>query len=199
MFVLSRHALVSILLAVSLAGCGHMPVSTIVQLRKFDFASFDPAPVRIAVRLSDQVEPRKGSALFRMTLTMVGRQPETTRHEFVLEPVPVAAEPALETFRQKNQAIHVFRFSVADGERIRAIQREVNELRVKSAGKGRLQIDVASKACRKGALPQGPLLSSTLIRTDADGPFLVLLRDVDLRAEAAKSGHDLDVEIPPCA
>lgn len=185
-------------LGLVLAGCGHVPVSTMYQLRKFDPATFDPAPVRIAVRLSDAIEPRKGTAVFRMTLSMAGRQPETTRHDFVLEPVPVAQEPGLVPFRMAGQALHVFRFSASDGAQIRAIQREVAESREKGSRGGSLAIEVSSKACRKGPLPEGALPSTTLIRTDLQGPFLVLLKDVDLRAGAQKQGENLDAEIPPC-
>jgi hypothetical protein len=190
--------LVALFLLSLVAACGHVPVSTLYQLRKFDPATFDPAPVRIAVRLAEAIEPRKGSAVFRMTLTMPGREPEKQQHDFVLEPVPLVAEPGLQSFRKGGEAIHVFRFSAMDGDRIRTIQREAAEAKSKGMRGGQLTIEVSSKACRKGPLPEGALPSTTLIRTEAQGPYLVLLQDVDLRAEARKHNENLDAEIPPC-
>jgi hypothetical protein len=180
------------------AACGHVPISTLYQLRKFDPATFDPAPVRIAVRLADAIEPRKGTSVFHMKLMMPGHEPEKQQHDFVLEPLPLASEPALQAFRKVGEAIHVFRFSATDGERIRTIQREVAESRAKGRRGGQLTIEVSSKACRKGPLPAGALPSTTLIRTEAQGPYLVLLQDVDLRAEAQKHNENLEAEIPPC-
>jgi hypothetical protein len=180
------------------AGCGHMPVTTLYQLRKFDPASFDPAPMRIAVRLTDAVVPRKAGTVFRISTTIAGRTPEKVEEELVLEQLPVAAEPGLAAFRKSGEALHVFRFSPTDVERIRALQAEAKQAAGGRSGSNRAEITVSSKACRRQQLPAGALLSTTLLRTEADAPFLVLLQDVDLRAETQRHGKDIEVEIPPC-
>lgn len=180
------------------AGCGHMPVTTLYQLRKFDPASFDPAPMRIAVRLTDAVVPRKAGTVFRISMTIAGRTTEKLEETFVLEQLPVVAEPALAALRKSGEALHVFRFSPADVERIRKLQAEAKRAAQARSGSNRVEITVSSKACRMQKLPAGALLSTTLLRTEADAPFLVLLQDVDLRAEAQRHGTDIEVEIPPC-
>lgn len=185
-------------LALGLAACGHVPVSTLYQLRKFDPVTFDPEPVRIAVRISDAVEPRKDGTVFEIVLHLAGQTPEKVEHRFILERMPSESEPALREFAKAGQAIHVFRFTPADAARVRELQARIREARGRSAGRNQAEIRVGSKACRKRDLPAGPLASTTLIRTAADGPFLVLVNELDLRVEVPRHGGNLETDIPPC-
>jgi hypothetical protein len=168
------------------------------QLRNFNPLTFDPAPARVAVQMHEAIVPRPGSTIFRFLITMPGEQ-EKRDYSFVMEPVAAVAEPGLRPFRQSGMAQHIFRFSAADVDRLRSMQQEARQARERNSAPGKLEIHVSSKACRMRHLPTGPLLTTTLIRTEAEGRFLVLLKDVDVRHEARKDGLDIEQAVPACS
>lgn len=198
MFASARRFLASLALASTLSGCGHMPVSTMVQLRSFDFMTFDPALLRAAVLTPGMIRPKIGTSTLDVTLVIAGRDPKKTEHRFVLAPFLERDEAMLARHRREGDRAHIFRLSEADVERLRDIQRQMREAPRDGQGRNSLSINVSSKACRTAPLPAAPLLTTTLLRTNPEQGYLVLLRDVDLRAELLKVGVNPEAEILPC-
>ncbi|MFZ3179598.1 MAG: hypothetical protein WA156_05165, partial [Methylocystis silviterrae] len=56
---------------------------------------------------------------------------------------------------------------------------------------------VGADACRRGDFPEGPLLTTTYLRTQPSGPYLTVLKNLDMR-EAATKEKPLDQLVPPC-
>lgn len=185
-------------LALALSACGHVPVSTMYQLRKFDPATFEPTALRVAVQIHESFQPRPGGTVLEMAFTPHEKPSEKQQHRFVLREVPVAGEEGLSAFNKPGQRLHAFRLSEGDAQLVKLLQADTLRRRAQGAGGGKLDIQVSAKACRKGELPPGALLSTTYIRADASSGYLVLLKDVDLRREIVAQGKSLDEELPAC-
>lgn len=193
-----RVSVCAALCALSLSACGHVPVSTMYQLRKFDPATFDPAQLRVAMRVSDAIAPRPDSVRLRLVATLAGQGER--KMDVVLLSVNKPEEVApLGPFRQEGAKLHLYRVNELDVARIRALQAEGIAARSRNPGNNGLTLAVDMDSCRWGALPDGAIYSTTLVRVDPAQGYLVLLKDVDLRKELTKLGKSIDDAIPPCA
>lgn len=185
-------------LAASLAGCGHVPVSTIWALRNLDAATVDPTVLRAAVRLPETFEPQQGGVTLKIGWWRDGE--EKTKHELTIvlkettapEDVgPLAGE------RKAGTRLYAYRVDPADFAAIRARQKEFLEEKARSPGKTHGAFGVGAEACRRGAFPDGPLLTTTWLRTQPSGDYLTVLKNLDMR-DAATKEKPLDALVPPC-
>lgn len=183
-------------LAASLAACSHMPVSTMWALRGFDASTVDPTTLRAAVRLPDAFEPRRGG----VTLTVGWWRDGEEKHEakFILKETTASDDLApLAGERKPGTRLFAYRVDPADYAAIRARQKEFLEEKARNPGKTHGSFGVGADACRRGELPEGPILTTSFLRTQAVGPYLTLLKNVDLR-EAATTEKPLEELLPPC-
>lgn len=183
-------------MALAAAGCGHVPVSTMWALRSFDSLSADPAALRAAVLIPDGLLPRPDGVKVTATWGKKG-QPATERKvEILLQEIGLSSEPGLAGQRRAGARLFAFRVAPDDVPRMRALQQEVMRAKAeKRADYG--SIGVSADACRVGELPQGPILMTTLLKTAAEAPYLVLLDGIDLRSLAGGDAQ-LDDRVPPC-
>jgi len=178
--------------ALMLAGCGHVPVSTLVRLRAFDALRFDPAQLRIAAQSPDWLAPRPGGAHLKLTL----RRGEETRVErFALQSAP--PDGGLAAFAKAGHRIDVFRLAEADIARVRAMQAD-GLTRREDGSKATAVLAADIDACRQRDIPDGAILGSTLIEVDRAQGWMTLLSNVDLRKTASDAGVSLDARLPPC-
>lgn len=178
------------------AGCGHIPVSTMYKLWSFDTATADPAGIRAAIRIPAALRPRDGGA----KLTITTRGPGDTKPEvtsFVLKEVSNPAELRhLDRFQRAGYPITLYKLSEADAASLRQMQQQIRKAR-ETSEKREGSLGVSIDACHAGGLPPGAILSSTYLRLDTETGFMPLLDDVDLRKEVGES--QLSEHIPPCA
>lgn len=185
----------AVALAISLAACSHVPVSTIWALRNFDAATVDPTTLRAAVRLPDAFKPRRGG----VTLTFGWwREGEEKREETFVLKETTAPEDVAPLVGEKKPGTRIFAYRVdpADYAAIRARQKSFIEEKARN-DKTHGKLGVAADACRRGDLPDGPILTTTFLRTQPAGPYLTLLKNVDLR-EAVTKEKPLEELLPPC-
>ena len=182
-------------LAVALAilpSCTSMPVTSMVKLMRTDFANIDPAVLRVAVKLPQTVKPRRGGVKLKLTLATDGAKQE---REFVLDDLNDPAELlSLRAELSRGTEIHAFRLDPADVARLIAVRDDMLAAKQRGA-KGSIIIGVSADGCRAGPLPDKVPLT-TYLRTEADGEFFALARDIDLRA--AVSAEQLATKLPPC-
>lgn len=186
------------LAAVMLAACSHMPVSTMWALRNFDAASVDPAVLRAAVRLPETFEPQRGGVTLKIGWWRDGEAKSKHEMTFALQETTAPEDVApLAGEKKEGTRIYAFRVAPADFPAIRARQKEFFEEKARNPGKTHGSFGVGADACRRGDFPQGPLLTTTYLRTQPSGPYLTVLKNLDMR-EAATKEKPLDQLVPPC-
>ncbi|WP_244430606.1 hypothetical protein [Methylocystis sp. ATCC 49242] len=186
----------AVVLAASLAACSHMPVSTMWALRNFDASTVDAPTLRAAVRLPEAFEPRRGG----VTLTVGWWRDGEDKHEakFVLKETTASDDLApLAGERKPGTRLFAYRVDPADYAAIGARQKEFLEEKARNPAKTHGSFGVGADACRRGELPDGPILTTSFLRTQSGGPYLTLLKNVDLR-EAATQEKPLEELLPLC-
>lgn len=188
-------------LGVALAGCtnltvlSHVPIATMSRLAAFDLVKADPAALRVAARLPETLEPRRDGV--RVILRVedangAGKGP----HTFILAEATEPAELAqLTTAGQAGARLWVYRLAPADVARLADLRAQALAANKSRAGSVRASIDAAVDACRRADLSSGRLPTTTFLRTDGSGYF-ILLQDLDLRAVVSE--RDLSERVPPC-
>jgi hypothetical protein len=177
-------------LAVVLAGCGHVPVTSMVKLARVDFETSDPSQLRAAIKLPRTLRPLPNRIRLRIAVR-VGRAPEEAQ-EFVLRELSTPAELAREA--SADSQIYAYRIEDSDLARLLAFRSEL--VAKKSSGQhGSISIFVQPQACKVEELSDGPIYFTTYLRTAETGDYVVLTRDVDLRSLAQARVVD---DIPRC-
>jgi hypothetical protein len=186
------------LLALSLAACTHMPVSTMWALRNFDAATVDPATLRAAIRLPEALEPQPRGVTLTVGWWRDGEEGAKHEARFVLQETSAPQDVApLAEEKRAEARLFVYRVDPADYAEIRSRQQQFLEEKARNPAKTHGSFGVGAEACRRGEFPEGPLLTTSFLRTAPSGAFLTLLKNVDLRA-AVTSEKPLDALVPPC-
>ena len=179
-------------ITLTLASCGHMPVTSMVKLARVDFETSDPAQLRAAIKLPRSLRPRPNGVSLRIAVR-VGRAPEEAR-EFVLRELPAPSELAREA--GADGQVFAYRIDEADLPRFLAFRAEL--IAKKGSGQGgSISISVQPQACKTAELPDGPVLLTSYLRTAETGTYVTLARDVDLRTIAPEQA--IVDKIPRCA
>ena len=185
------HRLLRILPMLALAGCSHMPVTSMVKLARVDFETSDPAQLRAAIKLPHTLRPRPNGVALRIAV-QVGRAPEEAR-DFMLRELPEPAELAREAGADSH--IYAYRIDDADLTRLAAFRAEL--IAKKNSGqRGSISISVRPQACKAGELPDGPIYFTTYLRTSETKDYVALARDVDLRSIVPNAA--VVAEVPRC-
>lgn len=179
-----------------LAGCGHMPVTSMVKLARVDFVATDPSGLRAAVRLPRTIRPLRDQVRLHLVAKLASGKEDT--QDFRLAEV---SEPAdlLSLRGEIEGGTHLFayRLEPAEAARLTAFRDTLKKQQSSSGGRGgALTISIATEACRSADLPDGPVLLTTYLRTTETGEYVPLTRDVDMRSIVR--GRDLVAEMPVC-
>jgi hypothetical protein len=192
---MSRTGLVFAITAL-LSGCAnlyvmsHVPLSTMSRLSSLRLPDIDPEQLRVGARLPVSLEPRPQGVKIRIDLPRGQGQPET--QDFVLEPVTDTLELAtLAAYERSGAHLLVYRLSPDGAGRLKGLLAGMTG----PQGATGVSLSVGVDACHRSPLRAVPLLTTTLLRTNASGYF-VLTGDLDLRHVI--SARDLAASIPPC-
>lgn len=186
------------LAALALSGCGHVPVLTIWKMRNFDPSKVDPNVVRAAVQVPDSLEPRPHGLRLVFRYWPDGEEARRRVAEVTLQQVTSTSEAAaLASEVQPGRHVRVFRIEPEGVARLTALQDEMIADRRNGKGRPRGSLSIDFEVCRTGPLANRPLLVTTYLKTEAQGPFFTLLDEVDLRRYVTE-GKTLEDEAPPC-
>jgi hypothetical protein len=192
--VLRRPAAALALVAAAvLAGCGHMPVTSMVKLAQIDFQTTDPEKLRVAVKLPRALKPRAEGTVLRIAVKLASGEEEA--RDFTLA---VATDDEVAVLAAESDArSEMFAFAIAknDVAQLRIFRTALLQ-RKKSGSGGSLTISVRPDVCRNEQLPRGSLLFTTYLKTAETGSYVPLARDVDLRT--FDPNRDLAASIPAC-
>lgn len=181
--------------ALFLAGCGHMPVTSMIKLAQVDFAKTDPAQLRAAVKLPRVVRPRPQGMALRITVKLADGHEEFADFKLLEASDP---KELLDLRRELDANSHIFAYRLEEKEAVRlaAFRAALEKKQAASGGKGgALTIAIRPEACRTGELSGRALAFTTYLRTPETGDYVPLARDVDLRTVVSR---DEVAAIAPC-
>jgi hypothetical protein len=187
--------LLRVLLITAMAGCSHMPVTSMVKLARIDFETSDHAQLRAAIKLPRMLRPQPNGVALRIAV-QVGRAPEEAR-DFMLRELPEPAELTHEAGADSH--IFVYRIDDSDLARLKAFRSELIAKKIagqSSGQKGSISISVRPQACKAGDLPDGPIYFTTYLKTAETKDYVALARDVDLRSIIPNAA--IVAEMPRC-
>lgn len=174
--------LAGILVAAALAAsCGHVPLGSLISLRKFDLETTDPERLRVAVRHPDWIRVMPGGA------RMVVEQKRKSDGRTVLREEVVFRESAtgedlvsLGGERRRGTELRVYRVAAEDVHRFADVQARLRRQSPEERAGLEGSLSVAVAGCRVAAVPPGPALVSTYLAAKETDGFVPLLRDFDL-------------------
>ena len=143
------HCLLRVLSMLAMAGCSHMPVTSMVKLARVDFETSDPAQLRAAIKLPRTLRPQPNGVALRIAV-QVGRAPEEAR-DFMLRELP---EPA-ELTREAGADSHIFAYRIDDADLARLAAFRAELIAKKKLGPERLDLDFGTAASMQGGRTAG--------------------------------------------
>ena len=195
---LARLAPLLAFLLLGLAGCGVVPFSTQLKLRKFDPLTFDAVQPRLAIFAPDYLRLQPGSA--KITLVDHGapgvREPRD--EVFALQEIKEAVPADLGRLRGESERVTQFRLAPADLPRVRALQADYAARKQAGTESSKVDIKADITACRIGDLPFGTITGSVFIKTEDAAEYLPLMQAVNIRDLAKSAGTRLEDEVKPC-
>lgn len=167
----------------------HVPLSTMSRLASLKLEDVDPATLRVAARLPLILQPQIGGV--KVHLNVAGGSGKQER-EFILEPAMERDETAhLANYERPDARLWIYRLAKDDIEAFRQIRSEAEG----AAGRNRISISAGVAACHREALESKPLPTTTFLRTNTSGYF-ILAEDLDIRSIVSEK--DLATKVPPC-
>lgn len=177
--ILRRLAAVLALIAAAvLGGCGHMPVTSMVKLAQVDLKTTDPEKLRVAIKLPRALKPRPDGTVLRIAVKLTSGEEES--RDFTLS--VVAGDEVAALAGESDAGSEMFAFAIAknDVAQLRIFRTALLQ-RQKSGSHGSVTISVRPDVCRNAPLTGGSVLFTTYLKTAETGSYVVLARDVDLR------------------
>ncbi|MEM1077660.1 MAG: hypothetical protein AAGI09_03950 [Pseudomonadota bacterium] len=160
-----------------LAGCGQVPVMSMVELARFDPLTSDLAAVSVAVDVTEGLRVAPGGAV--MTLGAMAKDGRQVSEAFTLE-----QRRAAEGDRW------LFGVAPENAARLEETRQAILALKAEdpeTAG----QLSVTAAPCRAGPGADGPQVVDVFLQLAPDRPFVPVAPRVDLLAEG--------VPLPDCA
>jgi hypothetical protein len=182
------------MLALMVAGCAAMPISSMWALRKLELETTNFESWRAALKSPAFV--RTTTATLKVDLVMADGNNRGESFALIEAPDSLAAIRMVTETRPGEQ-LGVYRLSDADVAKLERIRADVLTAKVKSNEEGKLGIGVSAQGCSSGLVPSGPVKLSTYLKTSETQRFVPLMEDVDLlKFGKAKTAADI---FRPCS
>lgn len=176
-----------VLAGLLLAGCGHVPVTSIYKLRKFDPATTDLTQFRVAVRLPDGYRLQPGGAKVTLKLNDRGTNIAESETFHLHESDDPRDLQQLAPHRRAGTQLRAYRLKPNDLERFESLRAKAREARKSGEAKGSLSVDAAG--CRIGDTPPKTLPVTTYIKSAETDGFVPLVVDYDLLSQGGDAGQ----------
>jgi hypothetical protein len=150
-------------------------------LSQIDPGTTDLSAIRIALVLPRGLRPRANG----VALDVVIQQDSTaaSKTSFKLVPVDIAADAVKPPAPVQGDALFAYRLAPDEVVRFQALRAGL--LRSNShGGHGSLSMGIATREfCSEGAVPAGPVLSSSYLMTSETGSYVAVTSGFDLRSD----------------
>lgn len=176
-----------------LAGCSTVPLGSLLPLSRIDIRTTNLGVLRVALQMPDVLKPRPNGVKLDV-VTKVRGEPDRWASFHLVETAMGSDRPGMAKAARKGFTTHLYRLSPADIARLEAL-RSAMAGKLKQGKSASLGFGIATKEfCRLGALPSGPLLTTTHIWTSETGRYVVASEDMDLRKQ-----RDIASQLPQIA
>ena len=174
--MLFRRSVLAPSLLTLLSACATIPVDSLVQLSRVDVMTTDLAQLRAAVWLPAELQPLADAARLSVIVKRQGHPDDTLDLGLVASTDPADAE----AFPPSKGHYLVYGLAPADQARLDTVRRAI----LADRQPGSMTLGVGVRAfCRTGAIPAGPLLASSYVRTAETAAYVPLLMRFDLRSD----------------
>ena len=186
------------LIALFLAGCTSMPLTSMYKLSRMDPMEADPAQIKVAVRADEAIGIGKGDAQIEFKFDAEDNSlniDEIYLIEVVRNPV---MQGELYTDKKPGESITVLGLTTSDAQRMKQLQLEMASFRngdVKGSGSFRVNL---SGMCLHNKMPPGEIQLDLFLQTSEQEGFFVMAKNLDMREVLAEEGTNLDA-LPDCA
>jgi len=185
------------LIALFLAGCTSMPLTTMYKLSRMDPMDADPAQIKVAVRADEAIGIGKGDA--QIEFKFDAEDNSLNIDEIYL--IEVVRNPAMhgELYADKKpgESITVLGLTTSDAQRMKQLQLAMAPFRNGDVkGSGSLRVNL-SGMCLHNKMPPGEVQLDLFLQTSEQEGFFVMAKNLDMREVLAEEGTDMD-ELPGC-
>lgn len=190
--------LLTALLAASFAACTDLPLASLWQLRKFDFETFDPGELRVALRLPANLALRPDGLQVEIKLTREATGEQSEASFWMRERAVASMSAGLPAIVDRGQSWVVLQLDALDGERLRRFRQQL--IASKSSdrqGKSRLELKADPRLCTRGGAFDTSARVSAAVRWLPEPGFVMLLQDQSFDELRASTGRPL-APMPRC-
>jgi hypothetical protein len=171
-----------IVVVLFVSGCTSIPLSSMIALSKLDFMTLDFAKLRVAMSLPKNLRPKSNGVVMTGTFQISNAPAESVDVN-----LQESSDPADYVGLQQSTAqtdVRAYRLPAGEIKKLNDVRRRVQI--AKSKGEtGTLSFGIATKDfCSKGAIGQGPILSTTWLASAETQGYIVVTQDLDLQKDA---------------
>jgi len=175
----------ALLLLALVAGCTRIPLGSLWALKQFSFETFDPAVLRVAMRLPVGVALKSDGLVVDAKVTREG-EPPVAEHFVMRESRDKADLGGLPEVNPAQGRWVVLKFDAEEAGRVRAMREGLvaRKLAAEKAGaskaKTKMEIGASPKFCRTGATLGADASMAGAMYWAVDKGYVMLLRDTSL-------------------
>jgi hypothetical protein len=190
-------------LAAWLAACTQVPLPALWQLRTFDFETFDPAELRLAVSLPSNVALWPEGLRLDVKLSRDGAEAPVEESFWFREQSVAVADAALPASATGRSPWVVLQLSPRDSDRLRQWRQQLVASKAaegegKAKSRSKLELKVDPRACLRGGALSPSATVSVALRWQAEPGYVVVLRDRSLADLGESLGAAAAQGMPPC-
>ena len=185
------------LIALFLAGCSGMPLTSMYKLSRMDPMDADPVQIKVAVRADEAIGIGKGDA--QIEFKFDAEDGSLSIDEIYL--IEMDRDPivygALYADKKPGESITVLGLTPSDAERMKQLQLEMAQFRKGDVeGSGSLRVNL-SGMCLHNKMPPGEVQLDLFLQTSEQEGFFLMAKNLDMREVMAEEGRNMD-ELPDC-
>jgi hypothetical protein len=184
--------------ALVLAGCGHVPLTSLPRLMQIDFKTTNLADLRATILIPEEIRPLPGAA--QLTIKVKGGGSNHERRAVLEEVVDQSDRAGLPKPVPAGMRLITYRLAPTEAARLSAFRSEVL---AEMQGQGSMRRDLTlgvgvDKFCNSAPLRDGPVFMTSYLRTSETREHVVLTHAIDLKKLAAEEKVDTAKMLTPC-
>ena len=176
-----RKVVLAVILALLVAGCASVPLSTMWKLRNVDPIATDVSRIRVGVRAPSYLRVVAENVRFEVGTVNKKTGSHVSKRLPLVVVDDVTENAALRKYRKPGFYLRVFRLSRAGAQSLRVYRRQFRELKKEFGDDVSGQLSISASGCEQPGEKNRPLPVTTFFRSAETGGFVVLTSETDIR------------------